>query len=86
MGRNPIRAIVVLTTIALALPPPNAFAKSTPIVHLEATNFSTAQLDAMLAPIALYPDELLTLTLMASTYPLQVVTAHVGLRRTITKA
>ncbi len=29
----------------------------------------------MLAPIALYPDELLTQTLMASTYPLQVVAA-----------
>src|SRR5262249_41371180 len=33
------------------------------------------QLDAMLAPIALYPDELLTQLLMASTYPLQVVAA-----------
>src|SRR5215470_17665934 len=29
----------------------------------------------MPAPIALYPDELLTQVLMASTYPLQVVTA-----------
>jgi Protein of unknown function (DUF3300) len=29
----------------------------------------------MLAPIALYPDELLTQILMASTYPLQIVAA-----------
>lgn len=33
------------------------------------------QLDQMLAPIALYPDDLLTNVLMASTYPLDVVAA-----------
>ena len=33
------------------------------------------QLDALLAPIALYPDELLSQVLMASTYPLEVVEA-----------
>lgn len=33
------------------------------------------RLDALLAPIALYPDELLAQILMASTYPLEVVTA-----------
>ena len=32
-------------------------------------------LDALVAPIALYPDALLSLVLMASTYPLEVVTA-----------
>jgi hypothetical protein len=31
------------------------------------------QLDALVAPIALYPDELLTQTLVASTYPLEIV-------------
>jgi len=36
---------------------------------------SQDQLDALLAPIALYPDELLTQVLMASTYPLEVVEA-----------
>lgn len=40
-----------------------------------ATAFNTEQLDALLAPIALYPDPLLTQVLMASTYPLQVVEA-----------
>ena len=38
-------------------------------------SFNVEQLDAMLAPIALYPDELLTQILMASTYPSQVVAA-----------
>ena len=33
------------------------------------------QLDALLAPIALYPDQLLAQVLMASTYPLEVVEA-----------
>jgi hypothetical protein len=33
------------------------------------------QLDALLAPIALYPDQLLAQVLMASTYPLDVVSA-----------
>jgi hypothetical protein len=33
------------------------------------------QLDQLLAPIALYPDNLLAQTLMASTYPLEVVEA-----------
>src|SRR3954452_7813675 len=37
--------------------------------------FNAEQLDALLASIALYPDELLTQTLMASTFPLEVVAA-----------
>ncbi|MGH7083416.1 MAG: DUF3300 domain-containing protein, partial [Acetobacteraceae bacterium] len=41
----------------------------------EPAAFNTEQLDAMLAPIALYPDSLLTQVLMAATYPLQIVEA-----------
>ncbi len=37
--------------------------------------FPQEKLDSLLAPIALYPDELLAQTLMASTYPLDVVEA-----------
>jgi hypothetical protein len=37
--------------------------------------FTEAELDQMLAPIALYPDELLSQMLMAATYPLEVVEA-----------
>jgi len=37
--------------------------------------FKQEELDQMLAPIALYPDSLLTQILMASTYPLEVVQA-----------
>jgi hypothetical protein len=41
----------------------------------DSQGYSVEQLDALLAPIALYPDQLLTQILMASTYPLQVVEA-----------
>lgn len=37
--------------------------------------FDAARLEQMVAPIALYPDSLLTQVLMASTYPLEVVEA-----------
>jgi len=37
--------------------------------------YSSAQLDQMLAPIALYPDDLLGQILMAATYPLEIVQA-----------
>jgi len=39
------------------------------------TTFKQEELDAMLAPIALYPDALLSQVLMASTYPLEIVEA-----------
>jgi hypothetical protein len=38
--------------------------------------YTTGQLDALLAPVALYPDALLAQVLMASTFPLQVVDAE----------
>jgi Protein of unknown function (DUF3300) len=40
-----------------------------------ATKLSPAELDQLLAPVALYPDQLLDQVLMASTYPLEVVEA-----------
>lgn len=39
------------------------------------TNLSPAQLDQLVAPVALYPDELLADILTASTYPLEVIDA-----------
>jgi len=41
----------------------------------EQKEFSAAELDEIVGPIALYPDELLAITLPASTYPLQIVQA-----------
>src|SRR5213594_4913994 len=41
----------------------------------QSRTFTQQELDQMLAPIALYPDSLLSQILMASTYPLEVVEA-----------
>src|ERR1700693_969057 len=46
-----------------------------------AQQFSPDQLNAMVAPIALYPDNLLSPGLAASTYPLEVVEAAQWLRQ-----
>jgi hypothetical protein len=43
--------------------------------------YSQEQLSQMLAPIALYPDDLLSQVLMASTYPLEVVEADRWVRK-----
>lgn len=39
------------------------------------TTFASAQIDQWVAPVALYPDALLSQVLMASTYPANVVQA-----------
>lgn len=51
-----------------------AFAQNVPPAEDNPT-FSQQELDQMLAPIALYPDSLLSQILMAATYPLEVVEA-----------
>lgn len=42
----------------------------------DSSYFSDAELAQILAPIALYPDSLLTHILIASTYPIEVIEAH----------
>ena len=59
-------ALLAALTLALAQGPAQAQA-----AHV----FSQQELDQMLAPIALYPDALLSQVLMASTYPQEVVEA-----------
>lgn len=61
-------ARVFALLLALLLVQGGALAQDRPIT-------SRQQLDQMLAPIALYPDALLSQILMASTYPLEVVEA-----------
>jgi hypothetical protein len=82
-------SIVVAMSLLLPPPPPSAFAQAaapapasapTPDAAAKPTDATTAafnpeQLDALLAPIALYPDTLLVQVLMTSTFPLQIVTA-----------
>ena len=58
----PLDAPAATNPVAVAQPAPNQ-------------PFNAEQLDALLASIALYPDELLTQLLMASTFPLEIVAA-----------
>ncbi len=60
--------------VLLLASPPWAIAQGTQGAE-ESKPFKQEQLDQMLAPIALYPDDLLTQILMASTYPLEIVQA-----------
>ena len=55
---------------------PISDANNSSVSRGEASILSEAELAQILAPIALYPDTLLTHILIASTYPLEVVEAH----------
>jgi hypothetical protein len=77
-----VLAVVLLLAVpraALAQTPPPAQPASAPAQPASAPAqqqlLNNAQLDSLLAPIALYPDALLSEILMASTYPLEVVEA-----------
>lgn len=53
--------------------PPDSVTAPTPAAPQGAPVFKPEELEQMLAPIALYPDQLLAQVLMAATYPLEVV-------------
>ena len=67
-----IRYLAVLTCAAILLPGnPLVLARYThQPVDDTAVKIPPEQLDSLVAPIALYPDNLLSQTLVASTYPL----------------
>ena len=67
--------VVTTTTTRTTTPPPAS--NPAPVSTAPATDgtFSEAQIDQMMAPIALYPDSLLSQVLMASTYPADVAEA-----------
>jgi len=72
------------TLLGLGAPAVNAQEYRVDAVALEAGEspaFSQEELDQMLAPIALYPDALLSQVLIAATYPLEVVEAARWSRR-----
>ncbi len=81
------RAITVLGTVVVTVfvagqatiqaqtPPAQPAAAAAPAPANKTPPFKQEELEAMLAPIALYPDALLAQIFMASTYPLEVVEA-----------
>ncbi|HKY02332.1 MAG TPA: DUF3300 domain-containing protein [Burkholderiales bacterium] len=67
--KDPVRRFARILAFALSLVTAMAMAQE------EAPSFSKEQLDQMVAPIALYPDSLLSQVLMAATYPADVADA-----------
>src|ERR1700720_2689102 len=71
-------ALMFFTPIAsyaqdISTAPPGTVAPSA--VDTKSDTYTQQKLDQMLAPIALYPDQLVSQILMASTFPLQIVQA-----------
>lgn len=73
--KNITLSVIIALASASALPVLAQSNNSFSQVSSSAQQYSDADLDSVLAPIALYPDTLLTHILIASTYPLDVVAA-----------
>ena len=67
----------ILLVASLRAQPPAAAVPARPPAPI----LSADQLDDLVAPVALYPDPLLSQVLVASTYPLEVVEAQQWLQR-----
>ena len=72
----PSRLLVGLLSVALALPATAPLAYAQDAQQSGNQQMSQAQLAALVAPVALYPDPLVAQVLMASTYPLEVAEAY----------
>ena len=70
MIRMRLPAVLAIVAASLSTLGPPLAAQAT-----EGGGFSKDQLEQMVAPIALYPDNLVTAVLMAATYPLEIVEA-----------
>jgi hypothetical protein len=74
-----LAGVMCAALVVSSLPQPvraqDSAATSEAASSTENQGYSSEQLDALLAPIALYPDQLLTQILMAATYPDEVKAA-----------
>ena len=69
-----IRTLAWLLVVSLILPS-GVFAQTRDAASTSSAKYKQEELEQMLAPIALYPDDLLAQMFMASTYPLEIVEA-----------
>ncbi len=69
-----VGAVLALPLPAQMFPPPAPAPGASPAAG--GKSFSQEELEQLLAPVALYPDALLAQVLMASTYPLEIVSAE----------
>ncbi|MEO0017653.1 MAG: hypothetical protein RLZZ522_936 [Verrucomicrobiota bacterium] len=75
---HPFRnAIAILCVVTLTAGPTTGFGQNAPAATTSTSEaipkIPNDQLDSLVAPIALYPDDLLSQTLVASTYPLEII-------------
>ena len=75
LTKNCYRLFIISLLILIALPAVLIDKANAEDLYDEQIPFSEAELAQILAPIALYPDSLLTHILIASTYPLEIVQA-----------
>jgi hypothetical protein len=78
------QAIAVFCSALLIAQSPYTFAQQPPSTAAPATSnaqLGPGQLDSLVAPIALYPDQILSQVLVASTYPLEIVEAQRWLKQ-----
>ncbi|MEN8264058.1 MAG: DUF3300 domain-containing protein [Nitrospirota bacterium] len=73
--------VLILMIFTILVLPPGMPAQEYVVDTEQSSEFKKEELVQMLAPIALYPDSLITQMLMASTYPLEVVEAERWLRQ-----
>src|SRR6185369_2069011 len=87
-ARKLLRYLAALTCMAVLLPVnplvhPLVLARHVPVPvpDDQPVTIPPEQLDSLVAPIALYPDNLLSQTLVASTYPLEIIQLQQWLER-----
>jgi hypothetical protein len=78
-----VRELIAILCMGLLLPVNVAAQTQQPPPPAEqaAAKIPADQLDSLVAPIALYPDPLLSQTLVASTYPLEVIQLQLWRRK-----
>jgi hypothetical protein len=75
------RHIIAIVCAMLLVPGDPLFARQAQQPVQSTARIPSDQLDALVAPIAVYPDELLSQTLVASTYPLEIIQLYQWLQR-----
>jgi hypothetical protein len=81
--RQLIRCVVAVICVILLVPgnAPLLAGQAQQPDEMSAAKIPADQLDALVAPIAVYPDELLSQTLVASTYPLEIIQLYQWLQK-----
>src|SRR5262245_24889496 len=83
-GRTQLTRYVIAIACALLLAPGDAILLASQAQQTnpqESVKIPPDQLDALVSPIALFPDPLLSQTLVASTYPLEIIQLQQWLTR-----